>query len=82
MTNFFTVSTKTKVDTERLAACIGEASAAFEGYDYARALWFEEFIDSGMMPFAGPQVFRPLVLGPIAIGYGAHQGLGQFIAIR
>lgn len=27
-------------------------------------------------------VFPEPVLGPIAIGYGAHQGLGQFIAIR
>jgi len=36
-------------------------------YEYARALWFEEFMDGGLMPFAGPQVFRPLVLGPIAM---------------
>ncbi len=32
--------------------------------DYAHALWLEEYIDSGFMPKAGPEVFRPLVLGP------------------
>ncbi len=36
-------------------------------YLYAHALWIEEFMDGGMMPFAGPLVFRPLVLGPIAM---------------
>ncbi len=36
-------------------------------YQFARALWIEEFIDGGLMPLAGPQVFRPLVLGPIAM---------------
>lgn len=36
-----------------------------DNYQYARVLWFEEFIDSGLMPIAGPQVFRPLVLGPV-----------------
>ena len=36
-----------------------------DNYDYARALWLEEFIDSGMIPFAGPLVFRPLVLTPM-----------------
>lgn len=34
-------------------------------YQYARALWFEEYIDSGLIPIAGPQVFRPLVLAPM-----------------
>lgn len=36
-------------------------------YQFAQALWIEEFIDSGLMPVAGPQVFRPLVLGPVAM---------------
>lgn len=36
-----------------------------DNYDYARALWLEEFIDSGLIPFAGPLVFRPLVLTPM-----------------
>ena len=34
-------------------------------YDYARALWFEEFMDGGFVPLAGPKVFRPLVLKPL-----------------
>jgi len=38
-----------------------------DAYDYARALWFEEYVDGGLMPVAGPQVFRPLVLGPIVM---------------
>ncbi len=36
-------------------------------YDYAHALCLEEYIDSGLMPVAGPLVFRPLVLGPVAM---------------
>ncbi len=38
-----------------------------DDYDYARALWFEEYMDSGLLPIAGPLVFRPLVLGPVAM---------------
>jgi glutathione S-transferase len=34
-------------------------------YAYARALWFEEYMDSGLLPVGGPQVFRPLALGPM-----------------
>jgi len=36
-------------------------------YEYAHALYIEEFIDSGMMPVGGGLVFRPLVLGPVAM---------------
>ena len=36
-----------------------------DNYDYAHALWLEEFVDSGLTPVAGPLVFRPLVLGPL-----------------
>ena len=39
-----------------------------DNYEYAHALWLEEFIDSGLTPIAGPMVFRPLVLAPIAMG--------------
>lgn len=38
-----------------------------DNYEYAHALWLEEYIDSGMMPVAGAGVFRPLVLGPVAM---------------
>ena len=38
-----------------------------DDYDYAHALYLEEYIDSGLLPVAGPMVFRPLVLGPVAM---------------
>jgi glutathione S-transferase len=34
-------------------------------YDYARALWFEEYMDGGVMPVTGQNVFFPLVLKPL-----------------
>src|SRR5262245_54420420 len=34
-------------------------------YDYARALWFEEYMDGGVVPIAGPRIFMPLVLAPM-----------------
>jgi len=34
-------------------------------YDYARALWFEEYMDGGVVPVAGPKVFFALVLKPL-----------------
>jgi glutathione S-transferase len=37
-------------------------------YDYARALWFEEFMDGGIVPVVGPKVFFPLVLQPLFSG--------------
>jgi glutathione S-transferase len=36
-----------------------------DAYDYARTLWFEEFMDGGVVPVMGPKVFFPLVLKPI-----------------
>lgn len=36
-----------------------------DDYDYAQALWFEEFIDAGFMPKAGGSVFFPLVVAPM-----------------
>jgi glutathione S-transferase len=36
-----------------------------EPYEYARALWFEEFMDGGVVPLVGPKVFFPLVLKPL-----------------
>lgn len=35
-----------------------------DDYAYARALWFEEFIDGGFTPKAGGNVFFPLVVAP------------------
>jgi glutathione S-transferase len=37
-------------------------------YDYARALWFEEYMDGGVVPTMGPKVFLPLVLKPLFAG--------------
>lgn len=37
-------------------------------YDYARALWFEEYMDGGVVPLLGPKVFLPLVLQPLFSG--------------
>jgi glutathione S-transferase len=36
-----------------------------DDYEYARALWFEEFADGGMIPVMGPKTFFPLVLKPL-----------------
>lgn len=37
-------------------------------YDYARALWIEEFMDGGVVPLVGSKVFFPLVLQPLFSG--------------
>jgi glutathione S-transferase len=34
-------------------------------YDYARALWIEEFVDGGIFPILAPNVFLPVVLRPV-----------------
>jgi glutathione S-transferase len=39
-----------------------------DDYEYARALWFEEYADGGLVPTAGPTVFMPLVLKPLLAG--------------
>ena len=33
-------------------------------FDYARALWFEEYGDGGMVPVIGPKIFFQKVVGP------------------
>jgi glutathione S-transferase len=37
-------------------------------FDFARALWFEEYMDGAVVPAAGPNVFFPLVLQPLMTG--------------
>jgi glutathione S-transferase len=37
-------------------------------YDYARALWLEEFMDGGLVPIVGPNLFLALVLKPLISG--------------
>ena len=33
-------------------------------YDYARALWFEEYGDGGLAPIIGPKIFFAKIIGP------------------
>jgi glutathione S-transferase len=37
-------------------------------YDYARALWLEEFMDGAVVPLTGPNLFLALVLKPLFSG--------------
>jgi glutathione S-transferase len=37
-------------------------------YEYARALWIEEYMDGGVVPHLGPKIFLPLVLKPLMSG--------------
>jgi glutathione S-transferase len=37
-------------------------------YDYARALWFEEWADGGLTPVSGGKIFFPLIVGPRFFG--------------
>lgn len=39
-----------------------------DDYDFARALWIEEFMDGGLVPIVGPKLFRTLVLQPLLTG--------------
>jgi glutathione S-transferase len=39
-----------------------------DAYEYARALWFEEFVDGGLIPSSARTVFFPLVLAPLFAG--------------
>ena len=39
-----------------------------DDYEYARAVWFEEFADGGMTPVSGPKTFFPCVLKPLFAG--------------
>lgn len=49
-------------------------------YDYARALWFEEFMDGGVTAVVGPKVFFPLVLQPLFSGGKAPSDETEAIA--
>ena len=35
-----------------------------DSYEYARALWFEEYGDGGLAPIVGPKIFFQKVVGP------------------
>jgi glutathione S-transferase len=34
-------------------------------YEYARALWFEEYADGGLTPIIGPKIFFTKIIGPL-----------------
>ena len=36
-----------------------------DAYEYARAAWLEEYVDGGVVPISGGQVFQPVVLTPL-----------------
>jgi glutathione S-transferase len=44
-----------------------------DDYEFARALWIEEFMDGGFVPIAGPKLFRALVLQPLLSGKPADE---------
>ncbi|MDJ0866793.1 MAG: glutathione S-transferase family protein [Myxococcota bacterium] len=44
---------------------------------YAHALWIEEYMDGGMVPVAGPKIFRPLVLAPLMTGQEPDEAAEQ-----
>jgi len=39
-----------------------------DAYDFSRALWLEEFMDGGVVPLVGPNLFLALVLKPLLSG--------------
>jgi glutathione S-transferase len=39
-----------------------------DAYEYARALWFEEYMDGGVAPAVLPKTFLPLVVRPLMSG--------------
>jgi glutathione S-transferase len=46
-------------------------------YDYARALWFEEYGDSGLVPVIGPKIVFERVVGPRFFGHTTNEAVVQ-----
>jgi len=44
-------------------------------YDYARALWFEEYGDGGLVPVVGPKIFFQRVVGPKFFGQATDEAV-------
>ena len=42
-------------------------------YQYARALWFEEYADGGLVPVIGGKIFFPRIVGPIFLNQPADE---------
>ena len=46
-------------------------------YDYARALWFEEYGDGGLVPVFGPKIFFQRIVGPRFMGQATDESIVQ-----
>jgi len=46
-----------------------------DAYDYARALWFEEYGDSGLSAIIGAKVFFQKVVGPMFFGHTTDEAV-------
>ena len=42
-------------------------------YEFARALWFEEYADTALVEVIGPQTFFPRIVGEEVHGQGARR---------
>lgn len=46
-----------------------------DAYDYARALWFEEFADGGLVPVFGGKIFFQRIIGPRFMGQATDESV-------
>jgi len=46
-----------------------------DAYEYARALWFEEWADSGLVAVAGPKIFFQRIVGPRFFGRATDEAV-------
>lgn len=46
-----------------------------DAYEYARALWFEEYGDGGLAPIMGPKVFFQKIVGPMFFGQATDEAV-------
>jgi glutathione S-transferase len=46
-----------------------------DAYDYARALWFEEFADGGLVPVFGAKIFFQKIVGPRFMGQATDEAV-------
>jgi glutathione S-transferase len=51
-----------------------------DAYDYARALWFEEFGDGGLSPIVGAKIFRPTITAKITKQQADVAAIGKVVS--
>jgi glutathione S-transferase len=51
-----------------------------DAYDYAHALWFEEFGDGGLSPIVGPKIFRPTIMAKMTRQQADVAAIGKVVA--